>query len=67
MYLDKLPQLRKLYEDTLLADIIPFWEKLSPDREDGGYFACLAQDGSVFDTDKFIWLQSRQIRMLSKF
>jgi N-acylglucosamine 2-epimerase len=58
MYLDKLPQLRKLYGDTLLGDIIPFWEKFSPDREAGGYFTCLERDGSVFDTDKFIWLQA---------
>ena len=67
MYLDNLLQLRKLYTDALVGDIIPFWEKYSPDHEAGGYFTCLARDGSVFDTDKFIWLQARQVWMFSKF
>ena len=48
------------YRDALLTDVIPFWERHSIDREHGGYFTCLARDGSVFDTDKFIWLQGRQ-------
>jgi N-acylglucosamine 2-epimerase len=32
----------------------------------GGYFTCLETDGTVFDTDKFSWLQARQVWMLSK-
>ncbi|HLU89512.1 MAG TPA: AGE family epimerase/isomerase [Cyclobacteriaceae bacterium] len=48
------------YETALLRDIIPFWEKYSPDREYGGYFTCLDRTGNVFDTDKFLWLQGRQ-------
>ena len=27
----------------------------------GGYFSCLNRDGSVYDTDKFIWLQGREV------
>ncbi|MCM4166547.1 Cellobiose 2-epimerase [Arenibacter antarcticus] len=50
----------KLYKNTLLNDILPFWEKHSLDLENGGYFTCLDQMGQVFDTDKFIWLQGRQ-------
>jgi len=46
---------------ALLEDVIPFWEKHSIDRECGGYFTCLDRDGSVFDTDKFVWLQARQV------
>ncbi|MDX1364788.1 MAG: AGE family epimerase/isomerase [Arenibacter latericius] len=49
-----------LYKNTLLNDVIPFWEKHSLDLEHGGYFTCLDQTGEVFDTDKFIWLQGRQ-------
>jgi N-acylglucosamine 2-epimerase len=49
------------YRRALLDDVIPFWEKHSIDRECGGYFTCLARDGSVFDTDKFVWLQARQV------
>lgn len=49
------------YRSALLDDVIPFWERHSIDREYGGYFTCLDRDGSVFDTDKFIWLQARQV------
>ncbi len=51
----------QLYRAALLNDVIPFWERHSLDREYGGYFTCLERDGSVFDTDKFIWLQARQV------
>src|SRR5690606_27874235 len=30
-----------------------------------GYLTCLDRDGSVFDTDKFMWLQGRQIWTMS--
>lgn len=49
------------YRDELLNNIIPFWEQYSPDREHGGFFTCLLQDGRVYDTDKFMWLQGRQV------
>lgn len=49
------------YRSALLDDVIPFWERHSIDHERGGYFTCLDRDGSVFDTDKFIWLQARQV------
>ncbi|MEO1404423.1 MAG: AGE family epimerase/isomerase [Cyanobacteria bacterium J06635_1] len=54
-------QLAAQYKTTLLDDVIPFWEKHSIDREHGGYFTCLGRDGKVYDTDKFIWLQNRQV------
>ena len=50
----------KLYKETLLNDIIPFWEKYSIDFENGGYLTCLDAKGEVYDTDKFMWLQGRQ-------
>lgn len=50
-----------LYSTTLLNDIIPFWLKNSKDDEFGGYFTCLDREGKVYDTDKFIWLQCRQV------
>ena len=58
-------QLAGLYKDELLDNVIPFWIKYSPDQEYGGYFTCLERDGKVFDTDKFIWLQGRQVWMFS--
>jgi len=62
MQFDKLA---KLYGGALLNDVIPFWERHSLDRECGGYFTCLERDGTVFDTDKFVWLQARQVWMFS--
>lgn len=49
------------YRHALLNDVIPFWMKNSPDHESGGFFTCLDRDGKVFDTDKFVWLQCRQV------
>ena len=57
--------LAKLYKDELLSNVLPFWLNHSIDKENGGYFTCLTRDGSVFDTDKFIWLQGRQVWMFS--
>ena len=56
-----------LYRKELLEEVIPFWENHSIDTMHGGYFTCLMQDGQVYDTDKFIWLQARQVWMFSKF
>ncbi|WP_074978516.1 AGE family epimerase/isomerase [Zhouia amylolytica] len=53
------------YKNTLLNDVIPFWERHSVDHKFGGYFTCLDQNGKVYDTDKFIWLQGRQAWMFS--
>ncbi len=54
-----------LYRDNLFNDVVPFWMKNSPDKEYGGYFTCLDREGNVFDTDKFIWLQARQVWMFA--
>lgn len=53
------------YRDELLENVLPFWLKNSRDTEGGGFFTCLNRDGSVFDTDKFIWLQGRQVWLFS--
>ena len=54
-------ELATLYKDTLLNNVVPFWEQNSIDWEAGGYFTCLDRSGKVYDTDKFIWLQNRQV------
>src|SRR5690625_4232023 len=51
----------ELYRTELLEKVIPFWLKHSSDEEYGGYFTCLDRAGNVFDSDKFIWLQCRQV------
>ncbi len=54
-------ELAAQYRDALLEDVAPFWLAHGLDREGGGYFTCLARDGSVYDTDKFVWLQARAV------
>ncbi len=56
---------KDLYRGNLLNDVIPFWVEHSIDKEYGGYFTCLDRQGNVFDTDKFIWLQCREVWMFS--
>lgn len=58
-------KLADLYKKELLENVMPFWLNNSQDLEYGGYFSCLERDGSVFDTDKFIWLQGREVWMFS--
>jgi N-acylglucosamine 2-epimerase len=60
-----LSQYAKLYQKELLEQIIPFWEKNSIDTDCGGFFTCLDRQGKVYDTDKFIWLQGRQVWLFS--
>ena len=62
MNIDKLIQ---QYKTELLDNVVPFWLTKSQDKEFGGYFTCLRGNGDVFDTDKFIWLQARQVWMFS--
>jgi N-acylglucosamine 2-epimerase len=50
-----------LYKNTLLENVLPFWLEKSGDDVFGGYFTCLDRTGQVFDTDKFVWLQCRQV------
>ena len=49
-----------IYKENLFNNVLPFWQNNSIDHINGGYFTCLEEDGTVYDTDKFIWLQGRQ-------
>jgi len=53
------------YKKELFDSVIPFWLTHSQDNENGGYLTCLDRQGNVYDTDKFIWLQGRQVWMFS--
>lgn len=55
-----------LYRKELEDNILPFWLKYSPDRSYGGYFSCLNRDGSVYDHDKFLWMQGREVWCFAK-
>jgi N-acylglucosamine 2-epimerase len=58
-------KLAEHYKNELLQKVVPFWEKHSKDEQFGGYFTCLDRQGNVFDTDKFIWLQGREVWMFA--
>ena len=57
--------LAQQYKDELLNNVLPFWLDKSQDKDFGGYFTCLDRAGNVFDTDKFIWLQGREVWLFS--
>lgn len=55
------PNLEEIYLNELKNEVLPFWMKHSLDHSVGGYYTCLGRHGEVYDTDKFIWLQARQV------
>ncbi|MBR4809120.1 MAG: AGE family epimerase/isomerase [Bacteroidales bacterium] len=58
-------EMAERYRHELYTNVLPFWLDNSQDTEYGGYFTCLDRDGSVFDTDKFVWLQGREVWMFA--
>lgn len=58
-------KLAEQYKKELLDNVLPFWLEKSQDKVHGGYFTCLDREGNVFDRDKFVWLQGREIWMFS--
>ena len=54
-------ELRDFYRDLLLNNIVPYWLKHAVDRELGGLFTCIRDDGSKISTDKYMWSQCRGI------
>ncbi len=49
------------YKNELIDNILPFWLQHSKDEANGGFFTCLDREGKVYDTDKFMWLQGREV------
>ncbi len=58
-------KLAERYRSELFDNVVPFWLDKSQDHEYGGYFTCLDRKGDIFDTDKFIWLQGREVWFFS--
>lgn len=63
---ERIEHFKKIYHNTLLNDVIPFWMKHSPDFEHGGYYHCLDRDGSILSTDKAVWIQAREVWTFSR-
>ena len=59
-------ELREIYRQELFDSVIPFWLEHSLDHHNGGQFNSLDRDGSVFDSDKSMWLQGRALWMFAK-
>ncbi len=56
-----IAELAGMYREELLNNILPFWLTHSKDEQHGGYLTCLNRTGQVYDTDKFMWLQGREV------
>lgn len=63
---DQYRQVRLWCETQLKEKVIPFWMNHSIDSKNGGFYNCLSEDGTVYDTTKNVWMQGRQVWMLSK-
>jgi len=61
----RLQQLKDHYHSALFDDVVPWWEKHSLDREYGGYYSLLERDGRVWATDKYMWMNGRELWMFS--
>ena len=61
-----LQQTRARYQKELTDNVIPFWEKHCIDKEYGGYFTSLDRDGSVYDTNKYMWMQWRIVYVFTE-
>ena len=59
-------QLQGFYKSQLLDNVVPFWLRYSLDKEFGGYLTLLDQDGSIYGTDKYMWVQGREVWLFAK-
>jgi len=66
MTIKRIEELLTLYRRTLLEDVVPFWLNNAIDRTHGGILNCLDRDGSVYNTDKAMWIQCRAVWTFSK-
>ena len=44
-----------------LHNVMSFWLIHSNDKENGGFFNCLGEDGHVYDSHKYVWMLGRQV------
>ena len=63
---ERLLELQETYRREHFESVIPFWLTHSLDQVNGGQFNSLDRDGTVFDTDKSMWLQGRALWMFAK-
>ena len=66
-FMESLVESAKRYESELSQRVVPFWLDHAMDHEYGAYFTCLDRDGSVYDTEKYMWMQWRIVYMFAWF
>lgn len=58
-------ELKRLYKETLLDDVVPWWERHGIDSN-GGINSCIRDDGTVINRDRWNWSQWRAVWVFSK-
>jgi N-acylglucosamine 2-epimerase len=58
-------ELCEQYRAALFDDVVPWWMSHSLDPEYGGYYSLLERDGRPWATDKYVWMNGRQVWLLS--
>ena len=61
----RVNQLREHYHAAMFDNVMPWWIEHSLDQEEGGYYSHLDREGKPFTSDKYTWMNGRQIWMLS--
>ncbi|MDO8588713.1 MAG: AGE family epimerase/isomerase [Armatimonadota bacterium] len=51
----------KMYRDTLVHDVVPFWQKYAVDPESGAINNCIDDEGRLQSRDRYIWSQGRAL------
>ncbi len=62
---ERADALREQYRAALFDDVVPWWMRHSLDGEFGGYYSLLERDGRRWGDDKYMWMNGRQVWMLS--
>lgn len=62
---ETLQKYRDVFRDALLKDCIPFWQTHGLDREYGGLYTYLAQDGTRCSSVKSVWHQGRYMWLMA--
>ena len=57
----ELNALLDFHRRFLQDDILPWWILHALDRDCGGLFSCIQDDGTIISTEKFIWSQARAL------
>lgn len=67
MSMKKIEDYKQFYHNTLLNDVVPFWEKSDLiDKEYGGFISSVDREGKSYNDDKSVWFQGRCLWTFSK-